>query len=236
MAEKEGEEVNKTKIEWCDSTLNPVVGCTYGCEYCYARKMNSRFQWTKDFSKPQFFQERLEKLNSKKSQNIFMDSMSDIADWDRGWVAETFKVIEKNPQHNYLFLSKRPVVYEDWLQFAWQNVWCGATGTGTQTTNQAIYYLNWCKGCNTFLSLEPLLNEVRFAEGIKDIKWVIIGAETGNRKSKVIPKFEWIKSIVLKCDRLGIPVFMKDSIVKIVGEVNMRREFPIGLQRKKGKK
>ena len=33
-----GGRMNKTKIEWCDSTLNSVVGCTYGCPYCYARK------------------------------------------------------------------------------------------------------------------------------------------------------------------------------------------------------
>ena len=28
---------DKTKIEWCDSTWNPVTGCLHGCEYCYAR-------------------------------------------------------------------------------------------------------------------------------------------------------------------------------------------------------
>lgn len=26
-----------TKIDWCDSTWNPVTGCLHGCEYCYAR-------------------------------------------------------------------------------------------------------------------------------------------------------------------------------------------------------
>lgn len=32
--------MKKTKIEWCDSTVNTVVGCTHSCEYCYARKLN----------------------------------------------------------------------------------------------------------------------------------------------------------------------------------------------------
>lgn len=95
--------MNKTKIEWCDSTLNPVVGCTYGCEFCYARKMNSRFGWVKDFNVPQFFNERLEKLNSKSPKNIFMDSMSDIADWKGVWMANILNAISRNPQHNYLF-------------------------------------------------------------------------------------------------------------------------------------
>ena len=34
---------NKTKIDWCDATWNPVTGCLHGCEYCYARKIAERF-------------------------------------------------------------------------------------------------------------------------------------------------------------------------------------------------
>lgn len=33
----------KTKIDWCDSSWNPVTGCLHGCEYCYARKIAERF-------------------------------------------------------------------------------------------------------------------------------------------------------------------------------------------------
>ncbi len=33
----------KSKIDWCDSTWNPVTGCLHGCEYCYARKIAERF-------------------------------------------------------------------------------------------------------------------------------------------------------------------------------------------------
>lgn len=35
--------MDKTKIEWCDSTWNPVTGCRHGCEYCYARRIAERF-------------------------------------------------------------------------------------------------------------------------------------------------------------------------------------------------
>lgn len=34
---------SKTKIDWTDSTWNPVTGCLHGCEYCYARKQAKRF-------------------------------------------------------------------------------------------------------------------------------------------------------------------------------------------------
>ncbi len=35
--------MNKTSIDWCDFTWNPVTGCRRGCPYCYARAMARRF-------------------------------------------------------------------------------------------------------------------------------------------------------------------------------------------------
>lgn len=35
--------MNNTKIDWCDSTWNPVTGCFHDCEYCYARGIAERF-------------------------------------------------------------------------------------------------------------------------------------------------------------------------------------------------
>ena len=34
---------HETKIDWADSTWNPVTGCLHGCEYCYARRIAERF-------------------------------------------------------------------------------------------------------------------------------------------------------------------------------------------------
>jgi len=36
----------KTKIDWCDSSWNPVTGCLHDCEYCYARGIANRFGGT----------------------------------------------------------------------------------------------------------------------------------------------------------------------------------------------
>lgn len=36
--------MEKTKIEWCDSSWNPISGCYHDCEYCYARSMAQRFK------------------------------------------------------------------------------------------------------------------------------------------------------------------------------------------------
>jgi len=35
--------MNKTKIEYCDYTWNPVTGCLHNCWYCYAAKIANRF-------------------------------------------------------------------------------------------------------------------------------------------------------------------------------------------------
>lgn len=35
--------MNKSKIEWCDFTWNPVTGCRHGCPYCYAERQANRF-------------------------------------------------------------------------------------------------------------------------------------------------------------------------------------------------
>jgi len=32
-----------TKIDWCDSSWNPVTGCLHDCEYCYARGIANRY-------------------------------------------------------------------------------------------------------------------------------------------------------------------------------------------------
>jgi len=51
--------------------------------------------------------------------------------------------------------------------------------------------------------------------GYSNIDWVIIGAETGNRKDKVIPKKEWIEDIVNYCNIRNILIYLKDSLKEI---------------------
>lgn len=40
--------MEKTKIEWCDSSWNPVSGCYNNCPYCYARATANRFKGCDD--------------------------------------------------------------------------------------------------------------------------------------------------------------------------------------------
>ena len=73
---------------------------------------------------------------------------------------------------------------------------------------------------NTFVSVEPILEPFRGV--ISDIghkvDWAIFGAETGNRREKVVPERWWIEDAVAIFKEAGKPVFMKDSMIPIWGE------------------
>lgn len=229
--------MNNTKIEWCDSTWNPVTGCLNKCEYCYARKIANRFD---GHFNPTFHGERLDMpFKTKSPKTIFVGSMCDLfGEWvTDGWIQAVFTVCKVASQHNYLFLTKNPIRYEKYSRVYElpnkSNFWYGMT-LNKNKDNQKLLDLIFSptNELRRFVSIEPLQEQLdeTTLHNINFMNWVIIGAETGNRKEKVIPKSEWIAQIVSACDEFNIPVFMKDSLVSIVGEENMRREFPKGLK------
>ncbi len=156
--------MEKTKIDWCDSSWNPVTGCLHSCKYCYSRIIANRFsgggeKWTGD------------------------------------------ALIE----------------LKDQLELA----------------AKAFSDLNQTK---TFLSIEPILEDITVSEywdyymAAHYVDWVIVGAETGHRKGKVIPERDWIRSITFDCFDESIPVFMKSSLADIWRNP-LVQEFPKELLR-----
>lgn len=265
---------SKTKIDWCDSTWNPVTGCLHGCEYCYARRIAERFrareiydpecqcqrnliergmlkgigkplelnypweQKNKDGSitnasypfgfKPTFHRYKLDEPRRwKKPRTIFVCSMADLfGEWvPDEWIEQVFEACEAAPQHRYLFLTKNParlckmasagiLPYHD-------NWWFGSTldSKNAKRFQGGFMY-------HTFLSIEPLTEHMHVGLGsFRSDEWVIIGAETGNRKGKIIPKREWVENIVETAQITGMKVFMKESLRGLMG-VDFRQEFP----------
>lgn len=245
--------MKNTKIEWCDSTWNPVTGCNHGCEYCYARRIATRFDGKKNLKygaravlyepvhidgkiaaypygfEPTFHRYRLDEPERwTKPRTIFVCSMADLfGSWvpDK-WIEEVFAACDKAPQHRYLFLTKSPQRYADLARSGKlpkkENMWYGST----VDSMSAKRYPGRLQD-NTFVSIEPLTEYMDLGLGsFGGDRWVIIGAETGNRKGKVTPKKEWVDKICEAADLTQMAVFMKDSLIPIVGEENMRREFP----------
>lgn len=252
--------MQKTKIDWADMTWNPVTGCLHKCEYCYARKIASRFgkfckidqvniktvgsgqhtcvevEYKQDTPYPEMFTPTLHKyrLNEPaqktKPQNIFVCSMADLfGDWvPDEWIRSVFEACEAAPQHRYLFLTKNPKRYamlaEKGMLPGGNNFWYGST----TSKQNSPYWLN--PDYKSFRSIEPILGEFeRFNVPIKYADWVIIGAETGNRKDKVIPKREWVDNIISQCRSAGVPVFLKSSLLEVM-QGEFIQEFPWEVQ------
>ena len=76
---------------------------------------------------------------------------------------------------------------------------------------------------HTFASIEPIM--ASFGEIKEFPEWVIIGAESGNRRGKVIPKKAWVDEIVRQAKQRRIPIFMKESLRGLMGD-DFRQEFP----------
>jgi len=213
--------MKKTKIDWCDCTLNPVVGCKNGCEYCYARKINDRFHFVKDWSKPEYFKDKLEQIYHTKDRSIFMDSMSDISWWTNSQIIDVFHAISRNDQNDYIFLTKgieterlHGIFYQLYAYRLIEGNTCIFVGL-TVDKNSKTELLKIHD--YDFLSIEPILEPIRLPQEIKGVKLIIIGAETGNREGKVVPKKEWIENIVTYCDKNNIKVFMKSSLKELMG-------------------
>ena len=292
---------DRTKIDWCDASWNPVTGCLHGCTYCYARRIAERFgskmqQTSKYFPvldepvrctdtyeylremgisegaiqpypfdfKPTFHRYRLdEPKHWKKPRNIFVCSMADLmGEWvPDDWKQDVIKACEEAPQHRYLFLTKNPYGYMVWpskdrkLEYEFMrqdNFWLGCSLTGAEdlTRYDGHYgrYLYAMRGnmipgrVHRFVSIEPILTDVMelpgysgegsaLGEAIADtkyaghIEWIIVGAETGNRKGKVVPERAWIMKILEACRKAGKPLFMKESLRELMG-ADFVQEFP----------
>lgn len=251
--------MNKTKIDWCDSTWNPVTGCLHGCKYCYARSIANRFgknlpdhSYFASMNKglhsldnkidstpypfgfePTFHTYRMNDYIKKKGRNIFVCSMADLfGAWvPEEWIEEVFKTCEKAPQHNYLFLTKNPERYielENDRKLPWaDNFWFGTTVT--KLSDKYTWFT--AKKFHWFLSIEPILEDLgRMDKKTPKPEWVIIGAETGRRKDKIIPEKHWIEQIVEDCREYNIPLFMKSSLTDVWGEP-LIQEFPKELKK-----
>lgn len=251
----------KSKIEWCDSTWNPVTGCLHTCEYCYARTMANRFKGcdiARDGQSDQkiiTLPERLKvtrksgsvlnaaypygftptlheyRLNDplKKGfgKTVFVCSTADLfGEWvPDEWILKVFDACKAAMNHRYLFLTKNPARYVALYKAGnlpeGDCFWYGSTMDRPMTDifKSGIH--------NTFVSIEPILAPFPYPTNpaaMRD-KWVIFGAETGNRAGKVVPERSWIEEYVVFCKASRIPVFMKNSMKPIWGE-DIITQFP----------
>ncbi len=245
--------MNKTQIDWADYTWNPITGCLHGCDYCYAAKTAHRFGKKiedehadgklhilngkiKDNPYPYLFEPTLHTYRLREPQEhtvpktIFVGSMADVfGKWvSLAWINAVFDACAAAPQHRYLFLTKNPQRLCDLANRGFlpinQNYWYGTT-----ITKAGAQFFGGRIRDNVFLSIEPLLEPLDTGIGsFGGARWIIIGAETGNRPEKVTPKREWVENIVETARLTGASVFMKRNLVECgcIKQSELIQEYP----------
>lgn len=262
-----------TKIDWCNSTWNPVTGCLHGCEYCYARGIAHRYggynidpvgestligtrpdgtkivvldhqlsridkndvvrpaAYPYEFT-PTLHRYRLDQPSKwSEPRTIFVCSMADLfGEWvPDDWIKDVVHSCLAAPQHRYLFLTKHPARYIDLIKNGiipkdQENFWLGSTATSPEME------FFWSNKANTFVSIEPILAPFKDLsdEGKQPasyVDWIIVGAESGNRKNKVVPEKSWIMELAECARKSGTPIFMKESLREIMG-ADFVQQFP----------
>lgn len=224
--------MNKTKIEWTDSTWNPIIGCSpisIGCANCYAKNMVRRFEGKleiyKNLLRPNGHwngnvnlnnNQLLKKFPKKPSQKYFVGSMTDMfhENIPVEWLEKVFDIVKNNPQHVFQFLTKRADRMFDYFSNhdVHQNVWLGITAENQKNLDERLRYLIKIAAPIRFISAEPLLGEIDFRYtgqllSNKDINWVIAGGETQFKARPMNPL--WVRKIRDWCNDEEIPFLFK---------------------------
>lgn len=154
--------------------------------------------------------------------------------------------LKEFPQHTFIILTKRPDIAK---QYAFPlNVWLGVSVENQEAADERIPQLLECNAALRFVSYEPAHGPVDFEniDGDDHFFWdvlrgvsgpntivdtpkldfIIIGAETGNRKGKIVPEREWIEAAIDQARAARVPVFVKNNVVKLYPEFAGIREFP----------
>lgn len=177
-----------SKIEWCDHTFNPWIGCqaiSPGCANCYAAAWAKRYgrdfanrTLSKTWAQPKLWNAQAESFHAQhgRRQRVFCASLADVFDNEvpPEWRSELFMLISETPNLDWLILTKRignaaktlPAWYQD--PEAWEfgngvahpNVWLGATVVNQEEANRDIPKLLATPARVRFLSMEPLLGPV----------------------------------------------------------------------------
>ena len=212
-----------SKIEWTDTTWNPVRGCTKisaGCKHCYAERFSERFRGVEGHPFGQGFDLRLvpEKLSEPikwtEPRMVFVNSMSDlfhkrVPDAYIGKVASTMRIAR---WHTYQVLTKRSARLKALLSGVLSeaasdpHIWWGVSVENKRHGLPRIADLQGAPAAVRFLSVEPLLEDLGELP-LEGISWVIVGGESGPGARPM--REEWVLSIQQQCEDAEVPFFFK---------------------------
>lgn len=208
----------KTKIEWTETTWNPVTGCTpisAGCQHCYAARFAKRLQAMGNPRYKNAFEVTIHKdlidapLRWKKPQMVFVNSMSDLFhdEVPTEIIKEIFKTMNAASAHTFQILTKRAERLNKLSgELPWgENIWMGVS-----VENQdMIYRANLLKETGAhikFVSAEPLLTPLPKLN-LDGIDWLIVGGESGPGSRPM--EEAWVIDLMEKANESNTAFFFK---------------------------
>ena len=206
--------MNRTKIEWTDYTWNPITGCRNNCSYCYARKMAYRLRGRYGYPsenpfEPTFHADKLaDPLKVKKPSRIGLCFMGDFFDKQvkPSWQTQVYDMVYEAYWHKFLTLTKQPQNISHGVHF-YSNFAIGVS-VNRVVDLWRIDALREIDVDVKVVSVEPLYEDLGEIN-LKDIDWVIVGAQT---RPYFRPKFEWLANIFDATADLRIPLFTKNNL------------------------
>ncbi len=174
-----------SKIEWCDHTFNPWVGCAKispACTNCYAegwakrtgqaglwrgeRRRTSVANWREPLKWDRAAAAEEKDTGKASTMRVFCASLADVFESheaiDPQWRTDLWELIARTPFLTWLLLTKRPenvrsMVPSHWLTDWPARVWLGTTVEDQARADERIPHLLRCPAKVRFLSCEPLL-------------------------------------------------------------------------------
>lgn len=207
-------------IEWAKWSWNPVTGCLHNCPYCYARDFAERIYAQK--FEPTLWPERLGMpydtpvpdgaLTDISLKNVFTCSMADLfGQWvPREWIELVLYIVRENPQWNFLFLTKFP---NRMAEFEYpDNAWLGTTVDLQARVQNAERAMRKVKASVKWLSIEPLIEPLRF-EDLSAFKWIVIGgASRSSETPEWRPPRHWVWDLSVRANDAGCLVYHKTNL------------------------
>jgi protein gp37 len=212
-----------SKIEWTDSTWNPVRGCSKvspGCKHCYAETIAERFRGVRGHPFEFGFDLRLvpEKLGDpirwSTPRMIFVNSMSDLfhPGVSDDYIEKVCSVMLSADWHTYQILTKRADRMSQLLSTKLvraaraRHIWWGVSVENREHGLPRVDSIRTSGASVKFLSVEPLLEDLG-PFNLKQIDWVIVGGESGPGARPI--KRSWVRSVKSQCRAEGVPFFFK---------------------------